>query len=142
MARTNVTKRQIRFPISSINRDVLFNKLAEHDAALDAIGGQVAADISEAPITSGVIPVTSQHSDISITGTQAYTIAAGTKVGQMKSLRVTTAASTPAGTLTGTFLNANAAATTIALSAVTHFVLLVWNGAAWVIRYAVSGTIS
>lgn len=48
MARTNITKRQLRFPLNDINRDLLFAKLKEHDSALDVldanIGGTLTAD--------------------------------------------------------------------------------------------------
>lgn len=54
MARTNVPKKHLRFPINSKNRNELYTKLAEHDAALDVLeasGNVVAADISAGAVT-------------------------------------------------------------------------------------------
>jgi len=39
VARTNLTDRNLRFPLSNKNRDALRDKLAEHDTALDALEG-------------------------------------------------------------------------------------------------------
>jgi hypothetical protein len=49
--RTPLTARQLRFPIDTRNRDSLQAKLAEHDVALDALDGEVAA-----PAVSTVTP--------------------------------------------------------------------------------------
>lgn len=132
MARTNVTRKNTHgTPV------IIKTKLDEHDAALDALGDGATEQISVA----GAI-ATLGHTDIALSGTKAYTLAVGTKAGQRKTVRCFSAASTPAGTLAGAFLNNGVAATSIAFSAVTFFLNLVWNGTAWVIVYNVSGTVT
>lgn len=51
-------------------------------------------------VTSGALSVTRQKTNLSVTGTQAYTLAVGTVLGQRKEIECTVAASTPLGTLT------------------------------------------
>jgi len=60
----------------------------------------VAAVTSEETVTSGALSLNPQFTYLSVTGTQAYTLAAGTYVGQRKIIECTVAASTPVGTLT------------------------------------------
>lgn len=51
-------------------------------------------------VTAGALSLGTQITELSVTGTKAYTIAAPTSVGQTKVVRCTVAASIPAGTLT------------------------------------------
>jgi hypothetical protein len=79
-------------------------------------------------VTSGALSVTKRLTLLSVTGTQAYTLANGTYVGQRKSVYCTVAASTPAGTLTPATLNGG---DTLAFNAVSDSVELMWDGAGW-----------
>lgn len=75
-------------------------------------------------VTSGALSLYTRSSLISVTGTQAYTLAAGLYEGQRKSVIVTVAASTPDGTLTpATFADG----TSIDLDAVLESVELEWH---------------
>ena len=84
-----------------------------------------------AVVTSGAIDITTPVSYLSVTGTVAYTLAAGTQ-GQIKVLICTVAASTPVGTLTP-----NASATdgynTIIFNAVGETAILMYANAGWYI---------
>ncbi len=51
-------------------------------------------------ITIGAIPLTEERTEISVTGTKAYTLADGQYEGQVKHLLCTVAATSPAGTIT------------------------------------------
>lgn len=89
-------------------------------------------------VTAGALSVKG-HSDISVTGTVAYTLADGEYIGQVKTLNVTVAASTPDGTLTpATFVNA----TSIDLDAVNESLALVWTAAGWVVTSIVGATLT
>jgi hypothetical protein len=136
-ARTNATKKQLR-PTSS-NRDAIKTKLAEHDAALDALTG---ATQNEHVSASGAIDPAVALTTLAIDGTKAYTLAAGTKAGQRKRIRCTAATNTPAGTVTATLLNGNTAATSFLMNAAEDTVDLVWNGSAWCIGLAISVSIT
>lgn len=72
--------------------------------------------------------------NLSVTGTVGVTLPPGDQTGEFVELRCTTAASTPAGTVTFTGKAADATAhTTAAFNATTDYLLLgPWNGAAWV----------
>jgi hypothetical protein len=140
-ARTNLSAKNLFGVFFDAARN-LRTKLAEHDAALDAVlgsGGQ-----RETVTTAGAIAPTVAHTDVALSGTKVYTLAAGTKEGQLKTVRCLSAASVPVGSITGAFNNGGSAATTIAFTAVTFFVVLSWDatGAKWVIRYAVGATVS
>jgi hypothetical protein len=78
-------------------------------------------------VTSGDLSVTVRHSDISVTGTVSYALPDGTYEGQVKTLNVTVAASTPDGTLTPNLFDND---TNIDLDAVNESASLVWHEAA------------
>jgi len=80
--------------------------------------------------TSGAVSLYIARTVISVTGTVAFTLAAGTRPGQRKYLQCTTAASTPHGTLTPAAVVGFA---TIEFTATTHFAILEWTGVAWAI---------
>lgn len=85
-----------------------------------------------APTTSasGAISVASYLTFITIDGTKAYSIAAGTAVGQLKKIMCTAAINTPAGTLTITNpVDGNT--NSVAFSALGDTLDLMWNGSAW-----------
>lgn len=74
--------------------------------------------------------------NLSITGTVNSTTTKGIPDAQLDgefiAIRCTTAASTPAGSISGTFLTlGGAAATAAAVNATTDYELLRWNGSAW-----------
>lgn len=77
-----------------------------------------------------------------VTGTKTGVLAAGLAAGQTKRIVQSVAATTPIGTITGTFkTQAGAAATTLALgTAVATIADFVWDGAAWRLTSAVTGT--
>lgn len=77
-------------------------------------------------VTSGAISLYTRTSLISVTGTQAYSLAAGLFEGQRKTLYCPVAASTPAGTVTPSLL---AGGTTLAFNAVDDSCELEWHDA-------------
>ncbi len=139
-ARTKITTHQLRDPNPATIAAVKA-KLDEHDNALDAIGGTAGSELVSA---AGALDPTVALTFLSVDGTKAYTIAAGTKDGQRKTIRCTSATNTPAGTVTGVFQNGAAAATGLAFNAVEDTVHLIWNAtlSKWAISLAISVTIS
>lgn len=131
MARTNLTLKKCRQPPD------IYNKLLEHDASLDALMGDAITSVTSVTetATSGALSVTIPHSELNVSGTKSFTLAAGTKTGQRKSIRVTTAGSTPNWTVTATLASQGAAKTSVSNSsgAVNDGVDLIWDGASWVI---------
>ncbi len=97
--------------------------------------------INSAPetVTTGALSINKRTSLIDVTGTKAYTLADGTRIGQRKSIRVIVAASTPDGTLTPSNL---ADGTSIDLDAVNESVELEWDGTNWRIVHIVGATIN
>ena len=81
--------------------------------------------------TSGVIDVTTPISFISVTGTQAYSLAAGT-AGQIKMLVCTVVGGTPVGVVTPV-ASANDGYNTITFKAVGQSCTLLWVNAGWMI---------
>jgi hypothetical protein len=127
MSRTNLTGRQCRLP------NKLVDKLTEHDATLDAVAGDSALAIAEQISTTGTaIAPTVPLTEIAISGTCTYALAAGTKGGQRKQTTVISAAATPNMTITGTFRLNGVAKTSIAhtggAAAVGDGVELIWDG--------------
>lgn len=61
---------------------------------------EVGEDAGEETVTTGAISVGTRVSFLSVTGTQAFTLADGLYHGQRKWLKCTTAAATPVGTVT------------------------------------------
>jgi hypothetical protein len=86
--------------------------------------------LTEETVTSGALSLLKRRSKLSVTGTQAYTLADGLYVGQQKELVCTVAASTPAGTLTPT--NLEGTFSTLLFDAVGEGCVLRWNGTDWV----------
>jgi hypothetical protein len=87
-------------------------------------------DAASTTSASGAISVATYFTNITIDGTKAYTIAAGTAVGQLKKIMCSAAINTPAGTLT--IANPVSASTDVVLfSAAGDTLDLVWTGAAW-----------
>lgn len=128
---------------ASSNQSIVAGIVTEIDADGDVwvatlIGNSGAALVGPIPsggapevVTSGAVSVVKRTSLLSIDGTKAFTLAAGTIVGQRKTIRAIIATNTPAGTITGTFKELNAAKTTAAFNAVDDFIELEWDGAAW-----------
>lgn len=64
MARTNVRKNQLRFPMDSLNRNALYEKLKEHDSALDTAEADIAVLQSSAGVVIAKKTVTVGHADL------------------------------------------------------------------------------
>jgi hypothetical protein len=81
---------------------------------------------------------------VQTTGTKTGVLPDGKYVGQKKRFVQSVAASTPVGTVTGTFLTlAGAAATTLALgTAVAAIADFIWTGVGWRLDSAIGGTAS
>lgn len=79
---------------------------------------------------------------VQVTGTKTGVLANGIFAGQTKRIIQSVATGTPVGTITGTFKTlAGGAATTLALgTAVAVIADFVWDGAAWRLTSAVTGT--
>jgi hypothetical protein len=108
-------------------------KLAEHDASLDAVMGDPLLAVAEQISTTGTaVSVITPQTEVAVSGTCTYAIAAGTKGGQRKNTVIISAAATPNFTLTGNFLLNGVAKTSIAhtggAAAVGDGVELVWDG--------------
>jgi hypothetical protein len=94
-----------------------------------------AYDAQVETVTAGALSTSKRISKLSVTGTQAYTLAAGRWIGQEKLLICSVAATSPVGTLTLAVLGG----TTIgAFGVVNEQVRLVWDGAAW-LAFSLSG---
>jgi len=68
---------------------------------IDALTADLAAgEAVDAVSASGALSLTRRNTELTVSGTKAYTLAAPTYVNQRKTIRCVSAASTPAGTLT------------------------------------------
>ena len=90
-------------------------------------------------VTSGALSLYTELSYMSVTGTQAYTLADGLYVGQKKYCRCTVAASTPDGTLTPASVSGFATAN---FDATEEAYIFIWNGAAWECAHVTGGVLS
>jgi hypothetical protein len=133
-------------PFQNLSQDVLNHMLPGQRAMQDTL---LATD-SEV-VTSGAISTTSLHTDLSVTGTQAYTLADGPAgvAGMKKIIRCTVAATTPAGTLTiasPETLTGFVCSATFFFDTVGQMVELIWSGTKWrahrIERAGTSGTIT
>jgi hypothetical protein len=114
--------------LTSTNAGIIsgFN-VAARDALLAELG-------ESEVVTSGALNLSKPVHDLSVTGTQAYTLAAGTTAGQRKRITCTVAASTPVGTLTITSPEDTAGlvcATTWIFNTVGQSIDLFWTGTKW-----------
>ena len=87
--------------------------------------------VTPATFTSGVIDITTPISFISISGTKAYSLAAGS-AGQIKMLVCTVAGSTPVGVVTP-IASANDGYNTITFNAVGQTATLLYVNSGWMI---------
>lgn len=103
-----------------------------------AIAGGGALEIK----TSGALSTSKRTSLLATTGTTAYTLGSGLYAGQRKTIQETLAASIPAGTITGAFLDTDGttARTTAAFNAVADQLELEWTGSAWQVLLKTSVT--
>lgn len=81
-------------------------------------------------VTTGAIPVDARLTELSVTGTVAYTLANGTDAGQVKTIECTVAATSPVGTLTIATPFSGEAAVYV-FHAVGQAITLCWDGTAW-----------
>jgi hypothetical protein len=100
----------LRFPVGSPKLDALINSAAEQLSA------------------NGPISVVKRSTMLAVSGTMAFTLAAGTIVGQRKTVAAKSAASTPNAVITPAAVNGYA---TVALTARGQFAEFEWNGTAW-----------
>lgn len=77
---------------------------------------------------AGAISVSKKTTRLSVDGTKAYTLAAGSWVGQRKELICSVAANTPVGSVAGTFLGGTSLG---AFGVVGECAVLIWDGAQW-----------
>ena len=98
-------------------------------AMVAALATTGASQSVEQIAASGALSLTIENTILAVSATKAYTLAAGTRVGQKKRVSCKSAASTPNGVLTVTSLSDSH--TTVTFSAAGQFVLLVWDGSNW-----------
>jgi hypothetical protein len=101
----------------STTRDALLSDLGVSDTA-----------------TSGTVSLTTANTDLSVTGTVAFTLPDGTVAGQRKRVTCAVAATTPIGTLTVTSPSAVAGMVcpaTFVFNTVGQWVEFVWTGTVW-----------
>ena len=113
------------------------NKKITSDNVFNKVPSYLGLAATPATFTSGAIDVTTPISYISTTGTQAYTLAAGS-AGQIKILVCTVAASTPVGVVTPV-ASANDGYNTITFNAVGETATLIYTNSGWMIL-ALGGT--
>ena len=87
----------------------------------------------------GALAPEAGYTDLQVHGTDAFTLADGTRLGQVKRIRCTAAANTPAGTLTPDNFTSGS---TILFNAVDEQLGLVWDGSGWFAYMVVGATIS
>ncbi len=85
------------YPFSNFSQDMINHFLPGQRAMQDIL---VSADSNIQTVTSGALSLTIPQTNLSVTGTQAFTLAAPTTPGQRKKVVCSVAATTPAGTLT------------------------------------------
>jgi hypothetical protein len=116
---------------------IVFDKVGDdavlrwNASAWELIGGTAADVYSQGAtetVTSGAVSIAVPVTNVSVTGTQAFTLADGTFKGQLKYLRCSVAATTPVGTLTPT---SPTGFSTLIFDKVGDDALLRWSGAAW-----------
>jgi hypothetical protein len=111
---------------------VLAGKIAGFDStSRDAL---LSATNSHEVVTSGAVSLNTLRTDLSVTGTQAYTLADGTVPGQRKLIRCTVAATIPAGTLTIATPEDTAGIvcpSTFVFDSVGQGIDLEWSGTKW-----------
>jgi len=129
MARTQLSKKDLHLPLNNKSLDTLRSKMIDHDDALDAAIGDT-AELTPPLVTAGAVDPTKRVTRLSVTGTQAYTLANGTKIGQRVVVRCVVAATTPAGTLTPASVSNY---TSVLFATVSGFAEFIWNGTAWII---------
>lgn len=104
--------------------------------ALDAIMGTDGRSAPAETVTTGAVDITKAITYWSITGTQVFTIAAGTYIGQRKQFRTVVAGGSPVGSMTGVFTAGGTNYTTVAsLGAVDRMLELIWNGSRWEVPF-------
>jgi hypothetical protein len=89
---------------------------------------------SQETITSGAVSLTTDNTYLSVTGTQAFTLANGAFPGQRKRIECSVAASTPAGTLTIATPETTAGqicSATFFFDTVGQAIELLWTGTKW-----------
>lgn len=120
-------------PFNSFSRDILNHMLPGQQAMQDIVAGTDTESVSAA----GALSTTTAITELSISGTKAYTLAAptsNTAAGFTKTIVCVSAASTPAGTLTVASPDATAGfvcPATFFFNTVGQKLVLRWTGSAW-----------
>lgn len=128
--RYTLTGRWLRFPLSVLSQTALANLLNDLQSAIKAVMGTDGASAPTETVTSGALNPAIALTRLSVTGTQAYTLAAGTYIGQVKQIRCVVAASVPSGVVTiATLLDGSAH--TLTFTALQQSAELVWDGTNW-----------
>lgn len=118
-------------PFTNFSQDMINHMLPGQRAMQDTL---LASD--KETVTSGAVSTTAMFTDLSVTGTQAYTLADGPAgiAGMRKLIKCTVAATTPAGTLTITSPETTAGmvtAATFVFDTVGQELHLLWSGTKW-----------
>lgn len=103
------------------------------------VTAQTEAGVVHTMTAGGAIPLTAGVILLAIDGTDAYTLANGTYVGQQKQFRVVSAANTPDGTITPATPSGYSS---VDVDAVGECCTLVWNGAAWYVSQINNATLN
>lgn len=119
------------YPFTTLSQDVVNHLLPGQRAMQDTL---LASD--HEVVTSGALSVLVPITDLSVTGTQAYTLADGPAgiAGMRKLIRCTVASTSPAGTLTIASPETTAGmvcSATFYFDTVGQAVELVWSGTKW-----------
>lgn len=88
------------FPFNGFSQDMINHLLPGQRAYQDLLLDITGTYEKDAVSAAGACSLTTLITELTISGTKAYTLAAPTFAGQMKTVRCVSAASTPAGTLT------------------------------------------
>jgi hypothetical protein len=119
-------------PAASIGRATIFPDVIE--ALVDSVNGIVGTDASytvAAVAAPGAINPAVRFTTLAIDGTDAFTLANGTHIGQLVTVFALAGANIPVGTITpATPLGY---ATVTALGALGDSVTFMWNGAGWLV---------
>ena len=86
------------------------------------------------------LSVEARYTELQVTGTDAYTLADGTYIGQIKEIWCSVAATTPVGVVTPASFGGGL--TDITFDAVDEYVKLLWDGSNWIVVQNIGATLA